>query len=115
MTRIGNVDRALLLIREKLQRMDRNRLGRTGRSGSAKKGTERPLARLQAGEALDQLTSEEFRRTLVRAVLTEELGDGIANDSGFQPLVEDVWRLLNESEEGRELIERAVKQMRSSG
>lgn len=114
MTRISNADHVLVLLREQLQRMDRTRAKRTSRAGAAQKGTQPPLARLHEAASFDQLSDEEFRRTLVRAVLIEELGEGLANDPNFQVVVEDVFRILSESEEGRELISRAAQQLRSS-
>lgn len=115
MTRIGQADQILLLLRERLQRMDRARAGRSGRAGDVRQATARPLARLQEMSALDQLSDEDFRRTLVRALLAEELGDGIAADPAFQSLADDVFRIIGESEEGRSLIDRAAEQLRRPG
>lgn len=113
MTRVGQADHVLVLLREKLQRMERTRSNRAPRASSMDKGTQPPLARLHASAALDQLPDEEFRRTLVRAVLAEELGEKIGNDPNFQVIAEDVFRILNESEIGRDLIERATRELRS--
>ena len=113
MTRVSSADHVLVLLREQLQRMDRTRASRTGRTGTAQKGTQPPLVRLHEAASLDRLSDDEFRRTLVRAVLIEELGEGLANDPNFQVIVEDVFRILSESEEGQELISRAAQQLRS--
>ncbi|MDQ4087016.1 MAG: hypothetical protein M3177_03225 [Pseudomonadota bacterium] len=110
MTRITNVDQVLLLLQEKLRRMDRSRTARTGRPSAA---TPRPLARLQALAALDHISEEDFKRTMVRALLTEELGEGLGNDPAFQTVVDDVFRIISASEQGRELIEQAARQLRA--
>ena len=115
MTRISQADQVLLLLRERLQRMDRSRAGRSGGAGGPRGATPKPLARLQAMPALDRLTEEEFRRTLVRAVLAEELGDGIASDPAFQALTDDIFRIIAESEEGKALIDRAAGELRGDG
>ena len=115
MTRVGQSDHVLVLLREKLQRIDRSRSGRTSRTGSAEKGTLPPLARLQERAAGDDPPDEEFRRTLVRAVLTEELGEKIGNDPNFQAIAEDVFRILNDSDTGRDLMERAALHLRQPG
>lgn len=111
MTRITSSDQALLLLQEQLRRIDRGRTGRSERTSSGRKITPRPIARLQSAAALDQLSDEEVRRTLVRALLAEELGEGVANDPAFQTIVEDVFRLINASSDGRELIARAARQL----
>jgi hypothetical protein len=115
MTRVSNADHVLLLLREQLHRMGRSRTGRSGKAGAGREATQGPLIRLQASAAVDQLSDEDFRKVLLRAVLTEELGEGIANDPNFQSIVDDVFRILSESEEGRGLIDRAAEQVRSAG
>lgn len=113
MTRISGSDHVLLLLQEQLRRLDRGRAGRTGRTGNSRKATPRPMARLQSLAALDQLSDEDVRRTLVRALLSEELGEGVANDPTFQAMVEDVFRIIDASSDGRELIDRAARQLRA--
>jgi hypothetical protein len=113
MTRISNADQVLLLLRERLQRLDKRRPGRAAASGAAQGATAPPMARLQALAALDGLSGDEFQRTLVRAVMTEEMGEGIANDPSFQAIVDEVLRVIGASADGRSLLERAGRQMRS--
>ena len=113
MTRITGSDQVLLLLREQLRRLDRGRGGRTERTSNSRKTTPRPMVRLQSLAALDQLSDEEVRRTLVRALLSEELGEGVANDPAFHVIVEDVFRVINASADGRELIDRAARQLRA--
>ena len=111
MTRINQADQILLLLQERLQRLDRSRAGRTAGTAPA---TARPLARLQALAAIDRLSDEDFKRTMVRALLTEELGERVANDPAFEAVAEDVFRILSESDEGRRLIEQAARQLRAA-
>lgn len=113
MTRITNGDHVLMLLQEQLQRIDRGRANRTARTGGTGKATPRPMARLQSLAALDRLSEEDVRRTLVRALLAEELGEGISNDPAFQGVAEDVFRIMNASQEGRALIDRAAAQLRA--
>lgn len=115
MTRINQVDQALLLLREQLQRMAKSR-GREARRASGKdRTTPSPMARLAGLASLDDLPEDQFRRTLVRALLTEELGDALANEPAFQPVIEDVFRILGESEEGQSLMVEAAQQIQQSG
>ena len=115
MTRIGQVDQILLMLRERLQRLERSRGERAGGAGTSERATPGPMARLKGLAALDQLADEEFKRTMVRALLTEELGDSIAGDPAFQGVVDDVFRIIADSEDGRALIDRAAAQLRAVG
>jgi hypothetical protein len=114
MTRISNSDHVLLLLREQLQKIGHSRKERTSRSGTVRNAsTPRPIARLQAMGAGED--GEEFRRTLVRALLTEEMGESMANDPSFQTVVENVYRMISATPDGQELIERASRQLRGGG
>jgi hypothetical protein len=112
MTRIGNTDQVLLLLREQLQKIGQTRKERTGRSGSVRRSTPRPIARLQAAGSFEE--GEEFRRTLVRAILTEEMGEAMANDPSFQAVVENVYRMISATPDGQDLIDRAGRQLRGA-
>jgi hypothetical protein len=114
MTRVSSSEHVLLLLRERLQRLSRERPGRAGAAGR-RAPTAAPMARLQALAALDELPDEELRRTLVRALLTEELGEEIANDPSFQAVSDEVYRMIGESEEGRLLVEAAERALRQRG
>jgi hypothetical protein len=112
MTRISNADHVLLLLREQLQKIGQSRKERTGRSGSVRGSTPRPIARLRAMDQYEE--GEEFRRTLVRAILTEEMGESMANDPSFQAVVDNVYRMISATPDGQELIDRAGRQLRGA-
>lgn len=99
----------LLLLREQLQRLDRTRGAPAGRTNGKSKPTPAPMARLQT---LGEVTDKEFKRTLVRALLAERMGEGVANDPAFQTVIDDVYRIINDSDDGRALIERAARRLR---
>jgi hypothetical protein len=113
MTRISNADHVLLLLREQLQKLGRGRKERTGRAGAVRGSTPRPIARLQAMASLEE--GEEFRRSLVRAILTEEMGEAMANDPSFQAVVDNVYRMISATPDGQALIDRAGRQLRGGG
>jgi hypothetical protein len=113
MTRVSSTEHVLLLLRERLQRMERGRAGQAKRTGKASGWTPSPMARLQALSVLDNLSGEERRRTLVRAILTEELGEDIANDASFQAVAEEVDRMNGDTDEGRALMEAAEQEVRA--
>ena len=112
MTRITNSDHVLLLLREQLQKIGRTRSERPSRAGAVRGSTPRPIARLQAMASLEEYAGEEFRRTLVRAILTEEMGEAMANDPSFQAVVDNVYRMISSTPDGQELIDRAGRQLR---
>jgi len=110
MTPISNADHVLVLLREQLQKLGRTRRESASRTAEMRGSTPRPIARLQAMASIEQ--GEEFRRTLVRAILAEELGEAMANDPAFQTVVDDVYRMISASPDGRDLIDRAGRQLR---
>jgi hypothetical protein len=109
MTRVSQTDQILLLLRERLQDLARNRSN--ARAGRTTRETAAPVARLRQAGRQDQEKDPDFRRSLVRAVLTEELGDQIGNDPSFHAIADDVHRILEASEEGRAMIEQAARQL----
>ncbi|MEH3040405.1 MAG: hypothetical protein PGN21_10130 [Sphingomonas paucimobilis] len=111
MAEIGRADPVLLLLRERLQ----------GRSGAAVRSSARaaapmlsPIERTRAVAALAVLDEEGRRRLVVRAVLAERLGEAVANDAAFQTLGDRVLAELDETPEGRALVEAAMAEMAGS-
>jgi hypothetical protein len=114
LTRIGTVDQVLLLLREQLERTGRNR-GATGhRAASAGRGEARPLERARSLAALDALSDEDAGRVLVRGLLAEQFGDALGNDLAFQNIIEEVFGIIAETPDGRDLIARALGQLRQA-
>jgi hypothetical protein len=114
LTRVSQADHVLLLLQEQLQRLGRKRGERSARTGESRAATPRPMARLQASAALAGMSEEEVRRSLVRALLSEELGESIANDPSFQGVLDEVYRVIDQSEEGRTLMADATRQLREA-
>lgn len=115
MTRIGNVDQVLLLLREQLQRAGKNR--ETARKQGVARGAPgapRPLDRARALAALETLGEDDVRKAVVRGILTEEFGEGIGNDAALQTMVEDVVRIIGDTPGGNALLDQAVAQLRES-
>jgi len=89
MTRITNSEQVIAAIRAQLQRM-----AKRGKSDSTAR-TAKPEARsmstrqmVDALAAIEGLSEDDFRRGFVRALLTEEFGESLANSSGFQSVIE---------------------------
>lgn len=108
MAEVGRTDRVLLLLRERLQR----------RQGAAVRSSVRattpnlsPLERARAVAALAMLDGEGRRRLVVRAVLAERLGEAVANDAAFEAVGERVLAMLDETPDGRALVEAALAEL----
>lgn len=115
MTRVGNVDQVLLLLREQLQRTARVRGGKTKAPvRDAEASTARPLDRVRALAALDTLEEEELRRAVVRGLFAEQFGEAVGNDPALIAIVDQVSRIIGETAEGRELMDRALAQLKET-
>ena len=108
MSDISRVDAAVLQLRAQLQRLSRER---SQRSAGAPQSEKKPLDRLREARALTGGDEEEFRRKFVRALLTEELGEGLANQPEFERISDEVWRLLDEDGETRSMVDQAIQRL----
>lgn len=106
MTRITSADHVLLLLRERLTRSGNDRTMRA-RGAPMERSHAGPIERLRAMTALDRLGTEDRRRAIIQGLLTEELGDAIGNDPGFQAVLGEVTRIIGEMPGGPDLIDRA--------
>jgi len=108
MSNIGRVDQAVLQLRLQLQRIAR---GRAQGAAKPEKADPSPLRRLQSlGQPGDD-ADEGFRRNFVRALLTEELGETLANEVEFERISNEVWRLLDEDPDTRALMDQALGEL----
>lgn len=115
MNRIGNVDQVLLLLREQLQRSGRTRgAAAKGRAADAEASSARPIDRVRALAILDTLDEEDLRRAVVRGLLAEQFGEAVGNDPALIAIVDEVSRIIGETPEGRDLMDRAVAQLKDS-
>lgn len=112
MTRITSADHVLLLLRERLARSGGDRTVQSRGAATARSPT-RPLERLRAMTALDRLGEEDRRRAIIQGLLTEELGDAIGNDPGFQTVLSKVVRIIGEMPGGPDLIDQAHAALRA--
>lgn len=115
MTRIGNVDQIMVLLRQQLQRM--NKAGGKARSANAsaaaKSASRSAIERIAPLAKRDDLNERDFERALVRALLTDELGSSLAEDYRFERVAGEVHRLLRSDEHARSLLAAAVDQART--
>ena len=108
MSDIGRVDQAVLQLRAQLQRLARERVNK---GSSSRRPDPKPLERLRQLGASSTIGDEEFRRKFVRAILTEELGETLANQPEFERISNEVWRLLDEDPDTRAIMDAAIRQL----
>lgn len=108
MTGIGKVDQIVLQLRAQLQRAAKNR---SRSSAGANRASPGPLQRFKAIEGSDAFGDGEFRKKFVRALLTEELGEELANQPEFERISNEVWSLIEEDETLRPQLEEALRQL----
>lgn len=116
MTRIGNVDQILLLLREQLQRTGEARVrARRAQAEAGDRAEQRPLDRARTLASLDAIDPEERRRLIVRTLLLEEFGEKAGADSAFASLVDRVLAMVRDIPDGGDLIDLAVRQLGDGG
>jgi len=109
MTGIGATDQIVLLLREQLQRSERAK----GRPAARKDGRPAtPQQRLEVLAAIEDLPERDFRRALVRGLLSERLGPDLVADPAFEAVTGEVLKLIEESDETRALLDRVAKDFR---
>ncbi len=108
--KVAGSDHVLLLLREKLARLSLEQADKARRT--AGKGDPRPVDRLRAMAGFDALGEDERRRAVVHGLLTEELGEAVANDAAFAAVLDEVLRIVGDMPGGHDLIDRAAAAMR---
>lgn len=112
MTRIGNTEQVMALVRNQLQRMARReKADKTQKSRQPEARTLTPRERVQALSAIKDLTDEDFTQNFVRALLGEEFGDGITASPGFQLVVERTAKAMRADPEIAALLKRVRNQL----
>lgn len=105
MTRVTNTDQILLLLQQQLQRVSgRKETRRTAKVGSNRPGQLPTIGRLKALAQLQELSNEEFERTLIQGLLIDEFGEAVVNDPRFQKMVDKVLAIISSDMQTRQLL-----------
>lgn len=110
MTQIAATDQILLLLREQLQRSDRTRTRAVRGEGR----TAAPQQRIAALAAIKDLPERDFRRALVRSLLSERLGEALVADPAFDAVTGEVLRIIEDSDDARVLLDRVAAGFRAA-
>ena len=115
MPRIGNVDHVLMLLQQQLQKLDgakkREATSKTGRI--AHEQDRSSLRRISEISANRDISDEDFGRALIRAILVDELGDGLSEDHRFDTLVAQVYDTIAQDDKFSQLLEDAAAEARA--
>jgi hypothetical protein len=112
MTAINRVDQAILILKDRLDRLNRRTAGpAAGTRGKAGEGGSDRLAPLQQLVRRGGIAQEELRRALVRTLLADAMGDRITVSLEFQSVADHVLRLLEDNDAGRALLADALAEL----
>ena len=111
MASVGKVDQLVLQLRAQLQRAAKQR---TRSSANVDRATESPLQRFTALKGVEGYGGGDLRRKFVRALLTEELGEDLANQPEFERISNEVWQLIEDDEDLRPQLDQALRQIGES-
>lgn len=109
MTQISATDQILLLLREQLQRSGRARSSKTDVDQSR---AATPRQRIEALAAARDLPERDFRKALVRGLLSEQLGDTLIADPAFEAITDQVLQIIEQSDEAKALLDEATARFR---
>jgi uncharacterized membrane protein YebE (DUF533 family) len=107
MTSIGPVEQAMLLLKERLRRLGEQ----PGTANKREAASADPLAPVRALARHPRKADDEVRKALVRALLADALGPGLATSLEFQKIADKVARMLEESDVGQRLLSDAVREL----
>lgn len=110
---ISNVDRLVLLLRQRLTERSKS----AARRGDSRAQGSRPneqLSAVQAMAAVADMDERHLRRALIQNLLSESLGPKLVNEAVFQQLVDRVTETIEAEPETARLLQRLVADLRAA-
>lgn len=112
MDAISNVDRLVVLLRQRL--MERAKAAPARPGARHAQTTERGHAALEALMAVEGVDDRQLKRALIQTVLADQFGSDRINDAQFQQVVERVTSALESDPSGSQLLSRVVEDLRAA-
>lgn len=109
MTRVGNVDQLVLLLRERL--LERAKAGASSKTAAQRTASREPSA-IQAMAALEGIDDGTLRRAFIQDVLAEHFGRHLINDANFQQVVDRVTSALSADPAASAMFEQITAALR---
>ena len=112
MTQIGRVDQAILLLKDRLRKLGERKTSEAKTAtGTARAESENHLAPIRQLARQGEIADQDLRRAFVRTLLAESLGEELATGIEFQAVADQVTRMLEDSDSGRDLLNRALAEL----
>ena len=112
MNPISNVDRLVLVLRERLAQRARSQGADRAAIRAAPDQAAKPSP-LQALLAVEALDDHQVKRVFVQGLLLEAFGQHLVNGAQFQQVVDQVTQTLEEDRAGAGLLNRLVRDLRA--
>jgi hypothetical protein len=107
---VSNIDRLMIVLRQKLEQRQRASSGRTSTSQASASQTS--ASRFAAIAAADGVDERQVRRTFIQALLADRLGETLVNDAQFQQVVSRVTDAMEQDEPTAALLSRVIADIR---
>lgn len=108
---ISNVDRLVLLLRQRLsERSATNR----GSAAASRRTSPPPADMVRELAAVEGMDERHLRRALIQNLLSDAFGKGVVNEAQFQQVVDRVTHAIEADPETARLLQRVVGDLRTA-
>lgn len=108
---VSNVDRIVLLLRQKLtERAKAEKKGTTKGQAPTASTRANAIAALVAVEGIDE---RQLRRSFIQSILSDQFGYELLNDARFQQVVGQVANAIEQDGQTRNLLDRLIAELRA--
>lgn len=111
---ISNVDRLVLILRQRLQERAKANASRSERRERSEQEPATGLDNVQAMAAVEGVDDRQLGRALIQSILADHFGPEMLNEAKFQQVVDRVTEAIGEDEGGAQLLSRMVGELRTS-
>lgn len=112
MTSVTRIDQAVLLLRDRLKRLnERSAVSSSASARQARSSRVDPLVPLRQLVQQGRIGQEELRKALVRTLLANALGEELADSLEFQSISDQVLRIIEENGACRDLLAKALGEL----
>ena len=109
---ITNVDRLVLILRQKLE--ERQRASQSSKkTGQPTSVNQSAVSRFGTIAAIDGVDERQLRRTFIQTLLADQLGEKLVNDAQFQQVVSRVTEAVEEDSAASKLLSRLLSEVRA--
>lgn len=109
MTSISNVDRLVLILRQRLEQKAKGGPAKTTHTPGGPVGG---LSAAKALAALSEADERQVRRALIQGILSDQFGAEVVNEARFQNLVDQVVRVLETDARARALLDEVTAELK---